>query len=416
MVAILTPWIWEESNFKALEQGPYWRMPNGVLGGVDQRPHDAQVRRGGLPEGFALVNLDSSADIPSGSLVLDLNERATDSDRVDMAVRLGVDSADLDTPTTLDAIWRDMTELTDPTGMQHSKPLIPTRAGNLELHLGGLARREQFVWGIHPATAAIKALIESDFAEIKIADELKGKDHYKRILDAYAVKYNVDSSEIIPGQDTLPSATDIDDDFNRANESPLSGGGDWTAQDDTFDAILVSNAVKAGGASSATGVQTNAFASNDYTFQITLSTIGSVIAGALARHAASTVLSCYSSFFRTSGGQWEIWKRTAGTDAQLGSDLSSAGGTGGDTIRIEVDGTTLKVYKNGVQQGGDTTDATFSTGNGALRIFQETWIVDDATGSDLAAASAMINLAGYGGLASPGSYGMLAGKGGGLVG
>ncbi len=390
MSVVLTSWIWEETNYKALEQGPYWRMPDGTLGGVDRRPYDAQARRGGPPEGFALVSLDPAADIPSRSLKLadSLDERMSATTQIDMAARLGVAADDLDTATALDAIWREHTELADPTGKIREKPLVPGPDGYIELHLGGLARREKFVWGVHPATAVIKSLIELDFAELKAADIANGKDHYKRVLDAYATKYKVDSKEIIPGQDTLPAATTITDNFNRANETPLNGV-DYTATDDTFNVNLSSNACVDAGTSNATAVQLNALAGNDGYCEIVMSAIGSVIAGALFRHAASPTMSCYSAFFRVIGGQWEIWKRTGGTDAQLGGDLSSAGATAGDNVRIEAVGTTIKVYKNSSsQQGGNTTDATFSTGNIAFRMFGSGgWILDDLEGADIGAAS-----------------------------
>src|ERR1051325_5982424 len=54
------------------------------------------------------------------------------------------------------------------------------------------------------------------------------------------------------GAATLPGATPILDSFNRANENPLSGGGNWGALS-SGGAQLVNNAV----ASSGTGTSTS---------------------------------------------------------------------------------------------------------------------------------------------------------------
>ena len=53
------------------------------------------------------------------------------------------------------------------------------------------------------------------------------------------------------GAATQPGGTPIVDDFNRANENPLSGGGNWTTITSIGGAQLVSNAVAASGSTTA---------------------------------------------------------------------------------------------------------------------------------------------------------------------
>jgi hypothetical protein len=59
----------------------------------------------------------------------------------------------------------------------------------------------------------------------------------------------------------------------------------------------------------------------------------------------------------------------------------------GDVIRLETQGTTLRVYKTGVQVGTNTTDSSLSGGAAGLRIYiNGTAYLDDWEGGNLGAA------------------------------
>lgn len=74
-----------------------------------------------------------------------------------------------------------------------------------------------------------------------------------------------------------------------------------------------------------------------------------------------------SNYYRLVGNAsgFELVKKVAGTTTSLASGTGTTF-TAGDTIALQVSGTTLTTYKNGVQFGSPITDAAVATGNAGL--------------------------------------------------
>ena len=75
-----------------------------------------------------------------------------------------------------------------------------------------------------------------------------------------------------------------------------------------------------------------------------------------------------------------IWKRVSGSYTQLGANLGQA--FGGLVYKLEVIGTSIKLYEGGVQFGATQTDSDITTGKPGLgaTTTAEGW--DDWTGAD----------------------------------
>lgn len=160
---------------------------------------------------------------------------------------------------------------------------------------------------------------------------------------------------------------DATDDFNRANGGL---GANWTTASGANAPAISSNAVIApvNGAENSAIWTADAFEDDQYS-QFVLRT-GNVFQAALVRWQSGA----YSGYLADSNvwgasGRAAIFRVDAGgfTQLALGSD-GSAQWADGDTLKLEVIGTTIKVYRNGVEVLS-ATDANYTTGSPGLRLF-----------------------------------------------
>lgn len=69
------------------------------------------------------------------------------------------------------------------------------------------------------------------------------------------------------------------------------------------------------------------------------------------------------------------------------TSIAALGGsvTTGDVVRLESEGTTHRVYKNGTQVGSDQTNATYTTGSAGMFLYDATATLNAWEGGNLAA-------------------------------
>lgn len=165
------------------------------------------------------------------------------------------------------------------------------------------------------------------------------------------------------------------DNFNRTDGTL---GANWTSIQGTLN--VVSNACKSSSGDSASYWAADSFNANHWSeCKITTSSDG----GPAVRCTAS---GCY--YLGGGSGANAVWKWTSpGTWLKL-ADLNFIF-TATDVIRAEATGsspTTIKVYKNGVQQGSDVTDSSspFTTGSAGLYISGTTTVLDDFQADNVA--------------------------------
>jgi hypothetical protein len=163
------------------------------------------------------------------------------------------------------------------------------------------------------------------------------------------------------------------DDFNRANEDPLSGGGNWGQLHDTSNGDLQVSSNKvisdstSGSEKTARWVGAGSFTDDQYS-SLVISGFGffgnSYQAGVIARASADTGTGRdYYAYYITDDGDssklTKLVKVVNGSETTLAS--SSIAWTGGDRVEIEVEGTTIRGLKNGVEQHS-STDSALTTG------------------------------------------------------
>jgi hypothetical protein len=95
---------------------------------------------------------------------------------------------------------------------------------------------------------------------------------------------------------------------------------------------------------------------NDQYAEITLSAVGAFHEiGALVRGSSNN-----GYCLNIASGNWYLGRIVSGSWTQIATGAKAF--SAGEVIRLEVSGTTLKMYQDDVQFGGDQTDSNISTG------------------------------------------------------
>lgn len=221
------------------------------------------------------------------------------------------------------------------------------------------------------------------------------------IEDGSALDSLLDSLATV-GLDVSLGTALVADDFDRADGAlgtTSVGSKTWQYGGGTGWAI-VSDEAKWTGASDGAAMVDSGLA-DDYAIEFTLAEVnGSFPIAVLARGDSTTT---YVKLFRSNGnGDWRI--------AIDGGSVSSGGASGnpaaGDVIRVEVTGTTYKLYRNGVLQGtwtgvtahhtgADTLQGVVGSGGNVARI-------DDFSVTSLSASASGITVQDEGGTVATG--------------
>lgn len=320
--------------------------------------------------------LDPAATVPANTQILGdgLNDRMTSQVCIEAAAILGVDAADLDTPTVLDAAWRIFGELADPTGVDRVKPIMPGRDGFRELHLGGLVKREPFTWGIGPEFSNVRAVVRQGFAIIKAEDIARGSDHYKRVGGGLERKYGKPLSEILgyPEESLPPKTIFVDTFVEPDNDTALEShtptgtpaGTGWTKVDangimtvkTATDRLLTT----ANYSTFPAAYRLNdALGSVDHFAQIEQTVQpgdAGRFTGPCVRFAASAE-TFYHGLMRQANGDADIQMNQAGTNSNIA--LGTWSPTWPSTVKLDISGTSLDLLVDGVSKTTVThTDIT----------------------------------------------------------
>lgn len=93
----------------------------------------------------------------------------------------------------------------------------------------------------------------------------------------------------------------------------------------------------------------------------------------------------YAQFW--DGGDNDLLKNVAGTVTQIAGNIITTVAAN-DVIRLEVEGTSLRVYLNNVQQGVTQTDSSLASGSAGIAFFDNGSRIDDWEGDNLGGAPA----------------------------
>ncbi|HYF54658.1 MAG TPA: hypothetical protein VEA41_10405, partial [Salinarimonas sp.] len=176
---------------------------------------------------------------------------------------------------------------------------------------------------------------------------------------------------------------DPTDNFNRANEDPI--GGNWTLMTDSGNVRIVSNEIAGPSANGEGAVYYNAATpDNDQRSQAVLRAplSGFDAAYGPAVRCSTTARTRYEAV-ALSNDRINLVKWVAGTQTTIEQIFTAL--AAGDTIKIEAEGSTLRVYKNGVQVHSEG-DASIASGRWGMRLVHNTSRLDDWEGANLSAA------------------------------
>lgn len=190
--------------------------------------------------------------------------------------------------------------------------------------------------------------------------------------------------------------TSLLDDFNRANIQ-LNGDGNWTSPMITGDSALSveSNVVSGAGSFASAYWSVAAFGANQEAY-VTVSTkpgTGEAVEvwGRITGGGGSSVSAYFVDVSIAAGAdQWRIWKSVSGTQSALGASAVSQEINAGDSIGIEISGSTITAY---YKTGGTWSSVTSvsdsdvtGTGNIGMVLQGTTARLDDFSGGTLAAS------------------------------
>lgn len=165
---------------------------------------------------------------------------------------------------------------------------------------------------------------------------------------------------------------DATDDFNRANSASM--GANWTTvtgvnlNANGFD--IVSNTAQPALRTMDSMELWNAFSfPNDQYAQAALTMTGTTTGigpGVFVRGTTATNGPCYrATATKSATNNVEVLRQDA-TPAYVSLGQRTTTWVDGDVLRLEVQGTTLRVYQNGTQLGADITDSTYASGSAGI--------------------------------------------------
>lgn len=149
--------------------------------------------------------------------------------------------------------------------------------------------------------------------------------------------------------------TELSDSFNRADGGL---GSNWTKS--STDALAIASNVVVGTSNHCVSYWSANTWVNDQYCQLTIGGAASRYHGAVVRHQSGS-LSYYVMFANIAASQATIYRFDNGSGSLLGSVVGSIAWAAGDTMKLDVAGSTLTAYRNG---GSIFTrsDATYTGG------------------------------------------------------
>lgn len=155
------------------------------------------------------------------------------------------------------------------------------------------------------------------------------------------------------------------DNFNRANENPLSSP--WASVAGVGALRVVSNMVANSGTDTDCAMRYDGVAwPADHYSEV-------VVGAAVPQDAGPGVrisTSGQNGYFANAYDGWlHIFKWVSGVPTTV-ADLAELGPANGDAFRLAVAGNVLRVFVNGVQRGADATDSSLATGQPGVHIYE----------------------------------------------
>ena len=389
----LGPWQWLTMEDPEAGRGSgwsYWGPPAGTIASVDLRPRADRERRswGDMPHGLFVVQ--DGIRVPSEYQLLGTDRVSLDAWESLVGYRPQGD--------TVERCLYDLILHGDPSDLDRCNPLLPTTRGTLDLHLRGLAVREQFRYGVHPHTATVRDMARRKIREQYEYDSATRGDITltRKVLDYELAKYRIPVEqwqELVPTdlqseiQGPLPRTTAIGDNFNRDNAditAEPSSDGDWSWTNIENDLRIFSNTViqdisNTNGASRAG----KDLSGSDQRAEIEVSAFGSNSAahvGVIARCSSSAFTGYICLRLGTSASNHlRLYSVSSGTRTEIDASASQP-----TIVAIQVDSTSISSY-NDTTEVNTVTNMAVSSGLRAGIVVRPGGIATAFSGDNFAA-------------------------------
>jgi len=356
----LARWEWaDQGGFFA------WQPPQNAIACLDFRSIPQMSLAGGSPEGFGFFAYLNPVVLP-GSIDLGNNLNGIINNAKKNALKTSLSLlSNITVNSLLEILFELLTIHSDPTGLVRWKPLMPTRANNLEIHLQGHSKiiSKKLIPGFSSEWNNVKAVLQEDYRKIRQQglDGFHDKDLHRKFLQALVEKFKIDFRDLIPAdlpeETPLPHQTTITESFNKADSTVLGPDLTWdefqTGGADPFE--VFSNTCRYA-ASQTLNAHTKAkaetdLATDDHYAQITLINVingNPTYSAVIIRKDSTTTVTCYHFDMVDDAGadRFRSWKIEGAVFTALGSTNQTP--IANDILRGEMDGNSLKLKVNGI--------------------------------------------------------------------
>lgn len=377
------PWQWLAKPY------PRWEPLCG-FGALDLRPIPQQRLMGGAP-GLALffgpgtITDSSYRWLGSGSWH---DVKPTGREKAAIPVRRGYTLKGDDLVSMLLDLFTDGS---DADGADACKPLVPTIRGSLEL-VCGQRHSERFRWGGRH-TGILRSMLRREFAEAWQRDQR----HARKRLDDLCIRYAVDDwKEFVPASlhkdvpGRLPRTTTITESFDRADSGTVMGNDlSWTQVAGTWGTAS-NKGYKAATGSIIEGARADSdLSSDDHYSQVVVGGGDNLTAHGPAARFASAANTYYVTF-NFADVQY-IAKIEAGSQTNLGSGSYTYANDA--TIKLEANGSTIKMYAGGVEKASVTDSAITGNVRCGVASYGINGTLNNFEAADLGGGGAFVDLA-----------------------
>ena len=393
----LYPWSW---NSLDLCHEP----PLGAFAVLDLRPEPEQARQGQSSGwGFfawpdTIPGNGPNVAPPSDIISLGYGDcrelQPSTATRDELRLKLGLSSNPAGT-TLIDCVSDILGSLSDPTGQNGPKPLLPTREGSLEIHLATHSRVWGQVFDANPmlstlATGKHNRIREVIRTDLETANKNGGAVLVSKVLGGLLDRWGVDYSQSVKWRNLLRGPllaellangggrfnprkpqTSYSDAFTRADSATL--GASWTqflVGTNTMEVVSNACAIKRSSTGGSTAFFSSRYdsdvSSSDHwcqaAFTATTLTSSNLRGGPLARFdsSAQTAYWAYCEANDASNGL-DTFKVVAGATTSLATQSPTNAKSKPWTAKIDCSGSTISSYENGTQRSVVTD--TSITGN-----------------------------------------------------
>lgn len=363
-----------------------WTLPTGATSSIDLAAPESLPAPGAPRLGGVFVTPDG-INLGSDYVALGQGARAQDVTGITGVMRSAFQSQVGHRPagTNLALMLAEcLTTGSDPTGLTRCKPVVPTRALDMNVWLGGVQfNTGKFRWGTHPHTAKLRDLLQRNFKQTFLATQSgQAPDPllYRKVLGGLCQRYGLSMTDPTQWREFVPTelrgdvappvrpTTTLTDNFNRADSTSVgtaSGGGVW-AEYYGSQFQIVSNkleAVSAVGDFILLRLDSD-LSSDDHECQATMDSQGgggsNIQCGPKCRKDSSTTQTYYAAryIFAGSTNEHRLIKAVGGSLTDLGTNAQDH--ADGEVLLVRCDGSDISLYRNGSLLIGPITDSAIT--------------------------------------------------------